>query len=428
MVYHYNNLDTLNVTAIKNSSYHETGSVVNVANLTAGRIVVENGGYIKEVALASTATNDTAAVVVNGYVGTVDSSAIAEESNKVTATGSGYVVHNGSDEAASMGTATSVETAITTLSQLHEFRDRVNGGQDYTGLTVKLGADLDLTGVVWTPIGNSNNPFSGTFDGQNHTIKGLTNAGYEATADNATFTTSTSNSSGYAYGLFGIIGHKTNNTAAVTLKNLIFTEVNIDAPQSNMCGALVGADVKAAKSTSGTINSNYTGDITISNIRVSGSIKALDSVAGVVGKIYSKGATNISNCSNSADITILGTNQKKGAGILGFISTAGSLTLTGCSNSGNISYANSLVELENIAGIVIAMLTSSNHITVTGNTNTGTIQTIDRGASIVFAMGYAVSTASSLVVNNNTCSANDGYNCAYGLDGNGGSGSTYPNA
>ena len=37
-----------------------------------------------------------------------------------------------------------------------------------------LTTNIDLTGEAWTPIGSESNPYTGTFDGQNHTISGMT--------------------------------------------------------------------------------------------------------------------------------------------------------------------------------------------------------------------------------------------------------------
>lgn len=37
-----------------------------------------------------------------------------------------------------------------------------------------LAADIDLTGMEWTPIGDYDNQYTGTFDGKGHTITGLT--------------------------------------------------------------------------------------------------------------------------------------------------------------------------------------------------------------------------------------------------------------
>ena len=68
------------------------------------------------------------------------------------------------------------------VEALKAFAVAVNGGTSYEGDTVTLSADLDLTGVEWTPIGvgtrssksYNGNAFKGTFDGGNHTISGLT--------------------------------------------------------------------------------------------------------------------------------------------------------------------------------------------------------------------------------------------------------------
>lgn len=68
---------------------------------------------------------------------------------------------------------------ISTVDQLKEFRDAVNSGNQYTGKTVKLTADLDLSGESnWTPIGNlvayPGQSFNGTFDGDGHSISNVT--------------------------------------------------------------------------------------------------------------------------------------------------------------------------------------------------------------------------------------------------------------
>ncbi len=65
---------------------------------------------------------------------------------------------------------------INTPAELVTFSQNVNNGNEYDGRTVKLGADLNLNGIKFTPIGN-NGPqgkmFRGTFDGQGHTISNL---------------------------------------------------------------------------------------------------------------------------------------------------------------------------------------------------------------------------------------------------------------
>ena len=77
-------------------------------------------------------------------------------------------------------------TEIDSVDDLVAFGEQMNRGYDFEGQTVKLNADLDLSGVKWVPLGmkyrygvNGNivffreKGFCGTFDGQNHTISNL---------------------------------------------------------------------------------------------------------------------------------------------------------------------------------------------------------------------------------------------------------------
>ena len=74
------------------------------------------------------------------------------------------------------------KTAITTVDQLLQFAKAVDNGEydDKKDAVVSLEADLDLTGVAWTPIGsvfdgdgNLLHYFSGKFYGNGHTISNL---------------------------------------------------------------------------------------------------------------------------------------------------------------------------------------------------------------------------------------------------------------
>ncbi|MBQ7821709.1 MAG: hypothetical protein IJ391_05450, partial [Clostridia bacterium] len=64
---------------------------------------------------------------------------------------------------------------ISTAEELAGFAKLVNSGETFKGETVKLDADIDLMNAKWTPIGYDfyNAAFSGTFDGQDHTISNL---------------------------------------------------------------------------------------------------------------------------------------------------------------------------------------------------------------------------------------------------------------
>ena len=67
------------------------------------------------------------------------------------------------------------KTSITTVNELLQFAKAVDNGEydDKTDAVVSLDADLDLTGVEWTPIGGDGHYFSGKFYGNGHTISNL---------------------------------------------------------------------------------------------------------------------------------------------------------------------------------------------------------------------------------------------------------------
>ena len=68
------------------------------------------------------------------------------------------------------------ELIINTYEELKTFRDSVNNGTN-SYQTVKLGADIDMNGDDWTPIGFKKGTtikiFSGTFNGQGHIISNM---------------------------------------------------------------------------------------------------------------------------------------------------------------------------------------------------------------------------------------------------------------
>ncbi len=107
--------------------------------------------------------------------------------------------------------------SIYTVDDLINFRNKVNSGTTYNNYVVKLEADLDLSGVTWTPIGRVNEDndnkyydFYGTFDGQGHTISNL------SVGTDASYT----DSDGHNNGLFG-------GTRNATVRNLIMEDATI---------------------------------------------------------------------------------------------------------------------------------------------------------------------------------------------------------
>ena len=79
---------------------------------------------------------------------------------------------------------------IHTAEELWDFRDDVNRGNDYSGMTVELANDIDLADLSWVAIGyDVGRSFRGTFDGKGHSI-----TGFNVTGNDMMY-----------YGLFGVV-------------------------------------------------------------------------------------------------------------------------------------------------------------------------------------------------------------------------------
>lgn len=92
----------------------------------------------------------------------------------MSASGETYDLWDGTVTAVTpVGVTYTVHTAAE-LAWIAQQNDAENG---YPGKVIKLEANIDLAGSnrlrVWTPIGTASHPFAGTFEGQNHLIRGL---------------------------------------------------------------------------------------------------------------------------------------------------------------------------------------------------------------------------------------------------------------
>lgn len=191
---------------------------------------------------------------------------------------------------------------LATAADLKAFRDMANA-EASSKLCATLTADIDLGGEAWTPFepssGYVSQAYAGTFDGANHTIKGLS----------VNLTSST------GAGLFGTV-------CGATIKNLK-VEGNVSASNSAFVGGIVGRT-----QTSATIDScSFAG--TVTSTKKSGSSNA---TAGIVGKVNT-GTVTITNCANTA--TVNG-NGNIAAGILGY-GGSNKVTIENCYNTGAIS-------------------------------------------------------------------------------------------
>lgn len=338
------------------TSYHERGHVaaMEIQNSLTGKVVLENDAYVEK--LTNNKTNGT--VENNGFV-----KEVAGTDTSVPATGSEYVLEIG------------------TYDQLVNFRNKVNAGASYSGMTVKLTADIDISERAWTPIGAvyrrdinaKSSVFQGTFDGQGHKITGLTNTGFKISSVFSGGNDTTPE--GYKEYVFGLFGSVYN----ATIKDIVMANVNIDLAcdeKEKVVGDSVGAIVGFAAG-------NKETGVTIENCEVlSGSIVGYDAVAGIVGRSYS-GKITIENCKNAATVSAI----RRACGILGYTNTSyikdgGSAAIKNCTNSGNVKQTctpdtdpagKENLSYYQVAGLAICGGKDSVEITITGSVNNGTI-------------------------------------------------------
>ena len=193
------------------------------------------------------------------------------------------------------------------------------------GINITLTADIDLSGIDWTPIGiDYNHQYTGTFDGGDHTITGLTVTG----------------SNEYA-GLFGRIG------SGGTVKNVVLEGVQITSDNSlGYAGGIAGWSFKGKienSSVSGSVSGNSIAGAVVGT-QLGGAITGCSSSATVKGVTFAGGIAGETNsgasltaCYATGDVTVEndGTSNALAGGVVGY--NGGSSTLTACYAAGNVS-------------------------------------------------------------------------------------------
>ena len=213
---------------------------------------------------------------------------------------------------------------ISSADELAGLAQLVNGGNNFAGKTITLNANMDLNDIEWTPIGTSEKPFKGIFDGNGKTISNLyINRPFDNAVEN-----------NYV-GLFGY----TKSEAIIKDVNI----ENVDIQGSLYVGAVAGYA--------------FTGN-SISDCHVTGDI-AIDAwwyVGGIGGNGY---ITTVSGCSviGNDGSYIKANDGSYVGGIWGFRGEGESINITDCE-----------VENINISGVdrvggVSGMLHYGNSIT-----------------------------------------------------------------
>ncbi len=271
---------------------------------------------------------------------------------------------------------------IKTANNLFWFAALVNGtltdgtAQNAAASAV-LTTNIDLTGEAWTPIGSESNPYTGTFDGQNHTISGMTieNAeSYSGLFGNVTGTvrdftvtgsiTITGDETVSRVG--GAVGSLGTASVGGTVSGVISgVDITVSAGNDHI-GGVVGS---MPENISPTVESCvYTGNITVT-------VEA-GSVAGVVGYIRTG---TIQNCANWGGISINTGGNGSVGGILGYCNN-GKIYIRNCYNSGSIAAEGTA----NVGAIVgqnkSTQATVSNCCYLTGSADKGQGQLTDDAA------------------------------------------------
>lgn len=340
------------------SCFHVYGAIAKT-NVKEGKVVAENGGMVivsEAATSASVEKNGGIVLAASGATSFVGNVALSTPEEKAA-----YVLE------------------ISTAAELASFRDRVNAGMTYEGLTVKLTANIDLsTQGNWNPIGNRytlkdgtsvdtteevnkayRKAFKGTFDGQGHTISGLfintSDASYKGVRKNGSDST-------YA-ALFGYVDN-------ATVKNFTIN------------GTVLGTDVAGVI---GILGANCTVDSVVSYVTVGGKTgeneeqSARGKVGGIVNMTKGDGS-KITNCTNNGTISN-GLNQKGygdyAGGIIALIQNK-KITIENCKNTGDVTSAGK--DAGGIVGLANDQtkedsdgITDDNALTIKGCENTGKV-------------------------------------------------------
>lgn len=260
-----------------------------------------------------------------------------------------------------------------------------------------LASDIDITGKNQAPIGSYSVPFSGSFDGAGHTIKGL-----NVRANGAV-------------GLFGAVsGSVRNLTVEGSVENTFIAkdaESKLDGKypgSGGIAGVLLSGatlencvsrvSVHGPGNVGGVIGVVYNfglNSITVRNCINEGSIdSAYGNSGGITARIYVSSTAEpsvlVSGCENRAALTLLSEDRNRLGGIAGYIRVeAGSVLVEQCTNSGDLYAANSSASGTNmpyVGGIAarVEMVTdASSAVSFAKCVNTATVESPTCSGGIV---------------------------------------------
>ncbi|MCD7947519.1 MAG: S-layer homology domain-containing protein [Oscillospiraceae bacterium] len=281
---------------------------------------------------------------------------------------------------------------ISTAAQLGYLNYLGNNGTTFSGKTIQMDANLDISTYLWKPWGATGTAFAGTFDGQGYSISGLRIQSTEwlyvgffgatsgATIKDfhiasgsvaATIPDLTSNVNSYVGAIVGSAG---GGTTVTNCSNAASVYTQTTNNWENQTGGLVGQVGSGALTI---YNSYNTGDVT--NINNSTASSGKTYAGGLLGRA-SGGTATITNCYNLGDVltnSFTGTAGNVGSGgLVGWTYQSTATTIKNCYNAGSVSsnqMAGGLVATAtSVCAISNSYFQAQDGLTVAGGTGVST--------------------------------------------------------
>ena len=265
---------------------------------------------------------------------------------------------------------------IFTATQLAAFRDLVNGANDQTAdpdAHAKLMENIDLNpgitfnadgtysgpaGVApqeWTPIGTNSKPYTGTFNGDGHTISGLyidSDTDYQGLFGYVSGTVQDLTVSGNVSGSYvgGVVGYNSGSVINCTNTGSVKGSGNNSA-----VGGVVGLNLAS-----------------VTNCYNTGSVSGPDSgTSNYVGGVVGFNISSVTNCYNTGEVS--GSYSGSGSyvgGVVGYNDSGISASVTNCYNTGSVTGVAGVTGSSDYVGGVVGQNFGG---TVENCYNTGTV-------------------------------------------------------
>ncbi|SHI14252.1 Listeria/Bacterioides repeat-containing protein [Sporobacter termitidis DSM 10068] len=212
------------------------------------------------------------------------------------------------------------EYELATADQLVALRTAVNRGNTFKGKTIRLTADIDMSGKTFMGIGSEEKPFMGSFDGQTHTISGLNLQ--TAEQDNRGFFTGIENATVKNLTVGGVITGRDNTglLAGCPKGSTVFENCFVAAGSSisgrNCAGGLIGrAGYGISVVGCETLATGASEGLPAANV----SVRGAGTAGGLVGLLEAKpeGATPVICVQDSVSRAVVETTGSSAAGSYG---------------------------------------------------------------------------------------------------------------